>query len=134
MKQLLFLVCATLIFLPAMSQHKAKPYEKDEGPVVMEKRFPNRANEKRKRYWRMYRKDTKGILYGNVCFQEATRKMGFEYEVTPKGQPGYKNGLQRASHNFFVSVGLVFRAGPWWPFTVRKRKKRCREATADFYG
>ena len=80
------------------------------------------------------KKNTKGILYGNRCFLDVQRSMGFEYLVQPKGQPLNRTGLQRNLHNFGVKFILLFRNGPFWQIRLTKRKKECRKLSGDFVG
>ena len=66
--------------------------------------------------------------------EEVTRKMGFEYVLQPKGQPGNRNEVGRLIHNFGVKVSLFFKNGPFWKFKLKKKRNECRESTGDFTG
>ena len=89
---------------------------------------------KKRKIMYIVKKNTKGILYGNRCFLDVQRSMGFEYLVQPKGQPLNRSGLQRNLHNFSVKFVLIFRNGPFWQISVSKKKKECRRLSGDFVG
>jgi len=89
---------------------------------------------KKRRPLFIVKKDTKGILYGNRCFLDVQRSMGFEYLVAPKGQPLNRNGLSRNMHNFGIKFLLIFKNGPFWQIRLSKRKKECRKLSGDFVG
>ena len=80
------------------------------------------------------KKDTKNILYGNKCFEDFTRELGFIYEVQTKGRAGSMNGFSRFWHNAATKTALCFKAGPWWKARVNKRRKECRTLSGDFVG
>jgi hypothetical protein len=80
------------------------------------------------------KKDTKNILYGNKCFEDFTRELGFIYEVQTKGRAGSMNGFARFWHNAATKTILCFKAGPWWKARVNKRRKECRSLSGDFVG
>lgn len=85
-------------------------------------------------YMTIIRKDTKNILYGNKCFEDFTRQLGFIYEVQMKGHAGSMNGFARFWHNAGTKTVLFFKAGPWWKARVNKRRKECRTSSGDFVG
>lgn len=89
---------------------------------------------KSKRLLQIIRNDTRGILYGNKCFEEVTHDMGFEYVVQPKGQPRNGSNFSRFLHNFGVKTAIFFKNGPFWKFKVKKRRRECQEASGDFTG
>jgi hypothetical protein len=89
---------------------------------------------KEKKLIQIIKNDTKGILYGNRCFEEVTTDMGFEYVVQPKGQPGNMNEFGRNMHNFWSKFKLFFKAGPFWKSKVNKKVRECRELSGDFVG
>lgn len=84
--------------------------------------------------WILYSTDTEKVMAGNVCFEEATEKMGFQYVLMPKEGAVSLSGYERFKNNFWVSVGMCFRRGPWWPLVVNHRRKRCRILMGDFPG
>ena len=88
----------------------------------------------RRHYMTIIKNDTKNILYGNKCFEDFTRKLGFIYEVQTKGYAGSMNGFARFWHNAATKTALVFTAGPWWKARVNKRRKECRATSGDFVG
>ncbi len=89
---------------------------------------------KRERYWAIIKTNTKNTLYGNKCFEDFTKQLGFVYEIQVKGQPGSMNGFSRFWHNASTKTGLVFTAWPWWKLRVNKRYKECRKSSGDFVG
>ena len=89
---------------------------------------------KKRRLLYIVRKDTKRILYGNRCFLDVQRAMGFEYLVQPKGQPLNRNGFGRNMHNLGIKFVLLFKNGPFWQIRLSKRKKDCRKLSGDFVG
>ena len=89
---------------------------------------------KRVRYMTIIKTDTKGILYGNKCFEQFTQSIGFVYSVQIKGKSGSVSGFVRFWHNGMVKTALVFRAGPWWKLRANKKKKDCRKLSGDFVG
>lgn len=95
---------------------------------------PNAMRPKRKKIRFLVKKRTNGLLMGNKCAEDVTHKMGFEYIVLAKGQPGYKNEWQRNWHNLGVKALLFITRGPFWKFAVKKRIKRCKYQTGDYMG
>jgi hypothetical protein len=89
---------------------------------------------KRERYMAIIKTNTKNTLYGNKCFEDFTRQLGFVYETQVKGQSGSMNGFSRFWHNAATKTGLVFTAWPWWKLRVNKRYKECRKSSGDFVG
>ena len=103
------------------TDHKARINKKKERP-------------KKKHYMTIIKTDTKNILYGNKCFEDFTKKLGFIYDIQPKKAPGSMNGFSRFWHNAAVKTALVFTAWPWWRLRVKKKYKECREYSGDFVG
>jgi hypothetical protein len=89
---------------------------------------------KKRRPLYIVRKDTQNILYGNRCFLDVQRAMGFEYLVQPKGQPLNRSGFSRNLHNLGVKFVLLFKNGPFWQIRLSKRKKECQKLSGDFVG
>ena len=85
-------------------------------------------------YLTIIKKNTKNTLYGNKCFEDFTRKLGFIYEVEMKGRAGSMSGFARFWHNAATKTALFFKAGPWWKARVNKRLKECRTLSGDFVG
>jgi len=100
---------------------KARPDAKKQGP-----------RKKKVRY--IIRNDSKGTLSGNKCFEEVTRKFGFEYLIVPEKLPPNSNGFSRFTHNLGVRTVLFFRNGPFWPLRLKKKYKQCRYQYGDFVG
>jgi hypothetical protein len=78
--------------------------------------------------------DTKGTLAGNKCFEEATRKFGFEYLIVPEKLPPNRNGFSRFMHNLGVKTVLFFKNGPCWQIRLKNKYKQCRYQYGDFVG
>lgn len=100
---------------------RARPDARKEGP-------------KRKRIRYLIRSNSRETLSGNKCFEEATRKFGFEYLIVPAGLPPNRNGFSRFMHNLGVKTVLFFRNGPFWQFRLKKKYKQCRYQYGDFVG
>jgi len=100
----------------------------------------SKINKKKERpegtrhYMTIIKKDTRNILYGNKCFEDFTRQLGFIYEVQTKGHAGSMNGFGRFWHNAATKTVLFFKAGPWWKARVNKRRKECRALSGDYVG
>ena len=89
---------------------------------------------KQKKLLYIVKNDGREILYGNKCFLDVQHAMGFEFLIQLKDQPLNRNELARNLHNFGIKFVLLFRNGPFWGITLRKRKKKCRRLSADFVG
>jgi len=119
--------------MPLLAQ-KGSPYATDPTPKTKNKVSPDKDPQKEKRYLTIWRRNTKGTLYGNRCGTEVTRKCGFEYVIVTAKQRGGPSRFRRAMHNAGVNFLLFFRNGPFWKFRLRKRLKRCRYQTGDYMG
>ena len=86
------------------------------------------------RYMSIVMNNTKGILYGNRCFEEFTQSIGFVYAIQIKNQSGSLDGVARFFHNAGTKTALFFTAWPWWKLRVNKKKKDCRKLSGDFVG
>lgn len=100
---------------------KAKPDARKQGP-------------KKKTTRHIIRSDSKGTLTGNKCFEEVTRKFGFEYLIVPEKLPPNRNGFSRFMHNLGVNTVLFFRNGPLWQMRLKKKYNQCRYQYGDFVG
>lgn len=89
---------------------------------------------KRKNIRFIIKNNTKGILYGNPCMIEETRRMGFEYAVQTKGIPGSLGFFRRNWNNLITKLQLTFTRTPFWKLILRTRVKDCREKTGDLVG
>jgi hypothetical protein len=127
------LIIAACLFLNSigLSQEVIPPTNTTDLNVKINKK---KERPKQERYMTIIKTDTKNTLYGNKCFEDFTRQLGFIYDIQIKGQPGSTNGFQRFWHNFGVKTILVFKAGPWWKLRVNKRYKECRKSSGDFVG
>lgn len=90
--------------------------------------------EGKRHFMTIIKRDTKNILYGNKCFEDFTRQLGFIYEVQPKGNVRSMGGFARFWHNAATKTALCFTAGPWWKARVNKRRNECRKMSGDFVG
>lgn len=107
----------------------------DEIPTngTVRKRVDHRKYEpKKKTYSQLYKKSTKGILYGNPCALERTRQMGFEYVPLAQGRGKTRVGL--ILNNTAVRSKLCITRSPFWKLILNKRLKECRMKTGDFVG
>ena len=89
---------------------------------------------KKKTYRYLIKSDSKNTLKGNKCFEEVTRKFGFEYLITPPNLPPNQSGFKRWTHNFGVKFILFFRNGPGWQIRMKKKYKECKYRYGDFVG
>ena len=92
----------------------------------------NRPKEKKIRY--IVKKDTKGFLPGNKCYEDVTKNMGFKYMAVPRGQAYYETEFDRNLHNLGVKMYLLFTRGPFWKLKVNKYYKKCRYPYGDAIG
>ena len=89
---------------------------------------------KKKRLLAWIKNNPKNTLVGNKCMDEFTKSMGFEYVLQPKGRPGNYSELQRVMHNLGVKMALLLKNGPFWKLKLKKKRKECKEGTADYVG
>ena len=89
---------------------------------------------KRKKIRYIIKNGTSGILYGNPCVLQVTRKMGFEYAVQTPLLPGSTIEPRRLWNNFKVKLLLTLKHGPFWKITVNKRLKECGIKSGDRVG
>jgi len=88
---------------------------------------PTKQGPKKPRRIRyLIRSTPNGTMAGDRCALAVTRKLGFEFMVMPKGQPGNKNGFDRLAHNFGVKMYLLRTKGPFWRLALNSRLKKCR--------
>lgn len=122
----------------AQAQNRERTLQEDMPTWVVKKKKMRNAAQKDKprelpvRY--IIIKETRGVLYGNPCAVQETQKMGFQYILLKKGQPGYENMWEKVDNNFNVKLGLIFRKSPFWKAILKKRIERCRRDTGDFVG
>ena len=75
-----------------------------------------------------------GLLYGNPCMLEQTRRMGFEYAVQTPGLPGSLRPVKRHWDNVRTWMRLIVLKSPFWKMTLNKRVKDCRKKSGDLVG
>lgn len=94
-----------------------------------------RKEEPQKEHIRyLVRSKLKNTLYGNPCATEVTKKMGFEYVITPRGSRGNRSILHKAVQNFGPTIGLTLRNGPFWKLRATGKIKKCRKKSGDYVG
>ncbi len=128
---LLLLVVLTVAGQQVQAQETLPPTSSTDRSAKINKR---KERPKKKHYMTIIKTDTKNILYGNKCFEDFTKKLGFIYDIQPKKAPGSMNGFSRFWHNAAVKTALVFTAWPWWRLRVKKKYKECRKYSGDFVG
>lgn len=135
---LLSTICLLLVGVKkAAAQSKEKPITKESPSWVLKQKKKNEAVKDfpRQQYPRyIIITETKGVLYGNPCALQETHRMGFEYVLLKKGQPGYETWWNKVGNNLKVKTGLVFRKSPFWKVILKKRIEDCRVNTGDFVG
>lgn len=92
----------------------------------------NRPKKKKIRY--IIKNGTSGILYGNPCVLQVTRRMGFEYAVQTPLLPGSTIEPRRLWNNFKVKLLLTLKYGPFWKISLNKRLKECGIKSGDRVG
>ncbi|GEM_PF-1738749 len=110
---------------------KSLPTEKI-GLKVEDDSKSNRPKQKRIRY--IIKNGTGGILYGNPCVLQITRKMGFEYAVQTPLLPGSIIEPRRLWNNFKVKSLMTLKHGPFWKISLNKKMKRCGIKSGDRTG
>ena len=127
----LWLIFLILLFTQGFTQNNRPPTKAIDPDVEVRK---NKIGPKNKKMLILIKNNTKGILYGNRCFEEFTHECGYEYVVQPKGQSRNRNEISRWLHNFGVKFVVTVKNGPFWRIKERKRKKECRTKTGDYVG
>ncbi|RED91757.1 hypothetical protein C7460_13727 [Marinoscillum furvescens DSM 4134] len=137
LRVILVVTLVSAVVSAASSQAARDVYKRDfptENVTMGMEANKNANRPKRKRYDYLYTESSRGILYGNPCALQATRKMGFEYVVQPAGIPGSPGRKELEKNNFFVKLKLVFTRGPWWKLVLNNRLRKCRQQSGDFVG
>jgi len=127
----ILLALSILLFTPGFTQDGHPPTKAIDPNVEVRK---NKLGPKNKKLLSLIKNNTKGILYGNRCFEEFTHKRGYEYVVQPKGQSRNRNGLSRWLHNFGVKFVVTLKRGPFWKISEGKKIKECRAKSGDYVG
>ena len=78
--------------------------------------------------------DTRGILYGNKCFEEYTRSKGYIYVVQPQPNPTFKARYKKSWHNFGVKLVITLKHSIFWKAIERNKVRDCRLKTGDRVG
>jgi hypothetical protein len=125
------LLILNLISIASSAQETIPPTSTTDTKAKIKKK---KERPKRERYMTIIKTNTKKTLYGNKCFEDFTKQLGFVYEIQVKGQSGSINGFTRFWHNAATKTALVFTAWPWWKLRVNKRYKECRKSSGDFVG
>ncbi|MBR9997666.1 MAG: hypothetical protein KFF73_01785 [Cyclobacteriaceae bacterium] len=99
----------------------ARPDAKKQGP-------------KKRTYRYIIKSNSKNTLNGNKCFEEVTRKFGFEYLIALEDYRPNRNGFSRWMHNSGVKFILFFRNGPGWQIRMQKKYRECKYRYGDFTG
>lgn len=99
----------------------ARPDAKKQGP-------------KKKNIRYIIKNDSRNTLKGNACFEQVTRKFGFEYLIAPESYRPNMNGFSRWTHNAGVNFILFFRNGPCWQIRMKKKYRECKYRYGDFTG
>ncbi len=116
------------------AQEKDKDYIPTRNTVPNARPDPKTQGPKKKKIRYIITKDTKNTLSGNVCFEEATKKMGFLYMAIPHGQAENYDGVTRWFHNFGVKFMIILKNGIFWKSKVNKKFKECKYGSGDFVG
>lgn len=129
-----FLLITFFVGSIAFSQEENQTPFPTPNTVIGAKPDPKKQKEKEEKIRFIIKNDTKNTLSGNLCFEEETRKMGFQYLAIPKGQPPNKNGFSRFWHNLGVRTMIFFKNGPFWKSKVNKKLDDCRYGSGDYVG
>ncbi|MFY0599620.1 MAG: hypothetical protein JXR03_08100 [Cyclobacteriaceae bacterium] len=89
---------------------------------------------KRKVIEYIYKNELDGLLYGNPCAVEETRKMGFEYVFQPLGVQGSVSADDQFTNNVMVNLKLIFTRSPFWKLILNRRIKKCGGKSGDIVG
>lgn len=131
---LIFLLIFFSLKEPVISQQADQNPFPTPNTVIGAKPDPKKQKSKEERIRYIIKNDTKNTLSGNLCFEEATREMGFQYIAIPKGQPLNINGFSRFLHNLGLRTALFFKNGPFWKSKVNRKLEECRYSSGDYTG
>ena len=98
------------------------------------KKQSNLSNHKKDKYNYIYVNSLNGILYGNPCALQETRKFGFEYIIESLYGVQSKTPIGKKINNFWIKSKLVLIRTPFWKKRLRKKINRCRSSSGDFIG
>ncbi len=139
-KQILVFYPAVVMLLFILINHKANGQNKKERYIPTPNTVknatpdPRKQGSKEKKIRFIITNSTKNTLAGNACFEETTRKMGFQYLAIPKGQTPNNTGWNRWWHNFGAKTIVLFKNGPFWKIKVNKKYKDCKFQSGDYVG
>lgn len=140
LKQILVFYPSLLILLFLLMHHKSSGQNKKDSYIPTPNTVkdappdPRKQGVKEKKIRYIITNSTKNTLAGNACFEESTRKMGFQYLAIPKGQAPNTSGWNRWWHNFGVKTVVLFKNGPFWKTKVNKNYKNCKFQSGDYVG
>lgn len=127
----LIFIIPVMMFTSGFTQDRHPPTKAIDPDVEVRK---NKIVPKSKKMLSLIKNNTKGILYGNRCFEEFTHECGYEYVVQLKGQSRNRNEISRWLHNFGVKFVVTIKNGPFWRIKEQKKKKECRTKSGDYVG
>ncbi len=123
-----------LTFLCVCSQSIAQEANEDipTNNTVRKKVKHRKYEPKERTYDNLYKRSTKGTMYGNPCAIDVTHRMGFEY--VPLNQGHGKSPIGYFINNFLVKTKLVLTRTPFWKLILKKRLEDCRLSSGDGIG
>ncbi len=116
----LLLIFPILFFTLGLTQNRHPPTKAIDPDVEVRKK---KIGPKNKKLLSLIKNNTKGILYGNRCFEEFTHHCGYEYVVQLKGQSRNRNEIRRWLHNFGVKFVVTIKNGPFGGLRSTRRKR-----------
>lgn len=116
---------------PVEPLSKHIPTENVDAKKEMNKR---RNRPETSEYDYIYKQKIGGVLLGNACALQATRKMGFEYVLQPVGGVNGISPFRKVMNNFWINTKLVFKRTPFWKLILNKKIEDCRQKSGDFVG
>lgn len=128
-----FLITAVLSSLSVVCFAQEKPPRSntiDQNPKVDIKKEAPKVKKPKE----IIKNDTRGILYGNRCFEEYTRSKGYIYVIQPQPNPTFKARYKKSWHNFGVKLLITLKYSIFWKAIERKRMIDCRLKTGDRIG
>lgn len=121
-----------LIGVKATGQDLSDPPFKTPNTHLNPDPSPKKHKSGKGRIHYIIKKDTKGFLAGNKCFEEVTKKMGFVYLAVPKGQSLYTSEFNRNLHNMGAKTMVLLKNGPFWKIRVNKAYRKCKYGYGDY--
>ena len=93
-----------------------------------------KTGPKVKKTTQIIKTNTRGILYGNLCFEDYIKSKGYEYVIQPEGDGSFKSKFKTGWHNFGAKFIVVLKNGIFWRVAEKKRIRECRIKTGDRIG